>query len=231
MPEHSTLSDPDIHEPKGASTATSGQVYIANGAGSGAWTSGADSILAAGTAGKILVLDGAGSVTEQTPSRMGWQDWNDVTTTGTPITLSTASTFFVMTNDGAGASSSTAYKIPDHGNIWNTSTNRFDFTSLALGDSVDIRWDMTFTTTGANHEIIIEIQLAEGTGGVYQLPFARHNYKAAGTYRETGNIWVYMGDTNTKDNPASIQVSSDTGTTDTITVTGWAVRTITRSDF
>jgi hypothetical protein len=34
---HSTLTDPKIHEPKGASTATAGYVYIADGAGSGSW--------------------------------------------------------------------------------------------------------------------------------------------------------------------------------------------------
>lgn len=35
--EHVVIQDPDIHEPKDVSTATAGQVYIANGAGSGAW--------------------------------------------------------------------------------------------------------------------------------------------------------------------------------------------------
>lgn len=35
--QHSTLTDPKIHEPKGVSTATSGHVYIADGAGSGSW--------------------------------------------------------------------------------------------------------------------------------------------------------------------------------------------------
>jgi hypothetical protein len=34
---HSAVTDPDIHEPKGASTALAGQVYVADGAGSGAW--------------------------------------------------------------------------------------------------------------------------------------------------------------------------------------------------
>lgn len=37
MVDHSTLTDPELHEPKGAATATSGQVYAANGSGSGAW--------------------------------------------------------------------------------------------------------------------------------------------------------------------------------------------------
>ena len=38
MAEHDVITDPEIHEPKGSSTATSGQVYVANGAGSGVWT-------------------------------------------------------------------------------------------------------------------------------------------------------------------------------------------------
>lgn len=37
--EHSNITDPNIHEPKGIASAGSGQIYIANGAGSGTWTS------------------------------------------------------------------------------------------------------------------------------------------------------------------------------------------------
>lgn len=36
--EHVGITDPDIHEPKGVSTALAGQVYVADGAGSGAFT-------------------------------------------------------------------------------------------------------------------------------------------------------------------------------------------------
>lgn len=35
---HSTLTDPYLHEPKGIAAASSGSVYIADGAGSGDWT-------------------------------------------------------------------------------------------------------------------------------------------------------------------------------------------------
>lgn len=35
--QHVNITDPQIHEPKGASTASSGTVYLANGLGSGAW--------------------------------------------------------------------------------------------------------------------------------------------------------------------------------------------------
>ena len=34
---HSVLTDPFLHEPKGIAAASDGQVYIANGSGSGAW--------------------------------------------------------------------------------------------------------------------------------------------------------------------------------------------------
>lgn len=34
---HSSLTDPKLHEPKGCSTANNGMVYVANGAGSGQW--------------------------------------------------------------------------------------------------------------------------------------------------------------------------------------------------
>lgn len=36
--QHSTLTDPYLHEPKGASTATADQLYRSNGSGSGTWT-------------------------------------------------------------------------------------------------------------------------------------------------------------------------------------------------
>lgn len=39
MALHSTLTGADLHEPKGIATATSGQEHVANGAGSGTWTS------------------------------------------------------------------------------------------------------------------------------------------------------------------------------------------------
>lgn len=36
--QHSSLSDPNLHEPKGVSTAAANTFYLANGSGSGAWT-------------------------------------------------------------------------------------------------------------------------------------------------------------------------------------------------
>ena len=38
MANHSDLTDPELHEPKGIAAATSGQVYVADGAASGAFS-------------------------------------------------------------------------------------------------------------------------------------------------------------------------------------------------
>lgn len=61
MPEHVDLTDPELHEPKGVATATSGEVYVANGAGSGAWGEVEPQGAAAATVGQLYVADGAGS--------------------------------------------------------------------------------------------------------------------------------------------------------------------------
>lgn len=37
MVAHSTLTGSDLHEPKGAASASTGQVYVADGSGSGSW--------------------------------------------------------------------------------------------------------------------------------------------------------------------------------------------------
>lgn len=59
--EHNTITDPEIHEPKGVAAANSGEIYIANGAGSGLWTpEPLNEKLSSANAGEILVADGVG---------------------------------------------------------------------------------------------------------------------------------------------------------------------------
>jgi len=45
MVAHASLTGSDLHEPKGAASASSGQVYVANGSGSGVWTTPATSYI------------------------------------------------------------------------------------------------------------------------------------------------------------------------------------------
>jgi hypothetical protein len=56
--QHSALTDPNIHEPKGITTAQDGQVYVADGANSGNW------VFPAGHAyGELYISEGATSQT------------------------------------------------------------------------------------------------------------------------------------------------------------------------
>jgi microcystin-dependent protein len=56
MGAHKNLTGADLHEPKGVENASSGMVYVADGAGSGVWTLGSDLLTeAAWTAGDVKV--------------------------------------------------------------------------------------------------------------------------------------------------------------------------------
>ena len=59
--QHSAIPDGQRHEPKGISTATSGQVYVANGAASGAWSIPEPKGALGAAADSVYIADGAGS--------------------------------------------------------------------------------------------------------------------------------------------------------------------------
>jgi hypothetical protein len=200
--QHSALTGAELHEPKGADSASIRDVYSSDGSGSGLWIQ---------------------------PVLMGWWDYNDLTTASTPIALTSAGTQYELTNDGAGTYSDDTYALTGISDIWNTSTDRFDFSGLSLGDTVDFRIDTEFVTTTTNTAISVDIELGVG-GTPYQLPiFSDQDKKSAGTYQMTGMFSIYMGDANTLNNPARLLAKADkTGTT--VKVNGWFVRVITRGE-
>lgn len=76
MTVHSALTDPEIHEPKGASTALSGQTYVSNGAGSGSFDYPALQGQSGASINEVPISDGAGGVGFALPfiTRPGWKD-------------------------------------------------------------------------------------------------------------------------------------------------------------
>ena len=60
--QHNTLTDPELHEPKGVSTASADTVYVAGGSGTGTWKKLPFSAINAGssTAGTVMTADGSG---------------------------------------------------------------------------------------------------------------------------------------------------------------------------
>jgi hypothetical protein len=86
--QHVNIPDGERHEPKGVSLATTGQVYVADGAASGVWRK---------------VKENDLDFTDASANKFGWNYRRDDTyTSGSPLAISSGvKTLF--TNDGGGA--------------------------------------------------------------------------------------------------------------------------------
>ena len=130
---HSALSDPYLHEPKGAATASSGDIYLANGSGSGTWTSAHRHVDA------YLAFDAA-----------------------TPAYTHAATTSFTVINPTLSTSSTDGFTVTNSPNARLTYTGTRDITtnmhisistSQATGTSKDVEWKIYkngSALTGAN---------------------------------------------------------------------------------
>lgn len=153
-------------------------------------------------------------------------DYNDAATAITPLNVVGGNGPLLLTNDGAGPFTNTSYLPSGVTNVWNVVTDKFDWTELVLGDMIDIRIDVDVITSSVNTEIKIDLHLAIG-GFEYTIPWILEtNFKTTGTHKLNRYNGVYMGDTNTLDNPADFRISSDKDCT--IVVNGWYVKVIKR---
>lgn len=144
-----------------------------------------------------------------------WFDDNDLNTATAPIPHTGGSTTTWLTNDSAGTSTN-AYNPNNNDKVWNENTNLFDFTSLKIGDTVEVRVDINVTTTAANQELDILMSLA---GGGYELDLSHRYYKTASTGPLTTIANIYIGDEATRTGGARFRFSSDNNAT--IMVNGW----------
>ena len=147
-----------------------------------------------------------------------WFDANDAGTTTTPITHGAGSTTTFLTNDAAG-SGTTSYNPDSKDALWNTSTNKFDFTSLKIGDTVEFRIDVEISPAAAQ-EINLVMDIGEGVAGAYSLNVNHTYFKTASASDQiTAMFRVYMGDEVTRANPARFRLTSIAATT--VIVNGW----------
>ena len=156
----------------------------------------------------------------------GWADYEDTATTGTPIAVSAVPA--VLTNDGTGTDTNTSY-LPIGGNgitqLWNTSSNGFDFSDLEVGDMVDIRMDITMII--ASNNTAVDVDLFMGSGGSVVVPFiSQQNFKSTGSFEVIRYMGIYIGSEDVRDNLAQLKVSADNNCT--CTVHGWYIKAIRR---
>ena len=148
-----------------------------------------------------------------------WFDANDTATASTPIshTGGAATTYF--TNNALGPNT-TSYNPDTKDALWNPSTNKYDFSSLKIGDTIEIRGDAEVDTSSANQEIEILLSLAEGTAGPYELNIDHRYYKTISTGNKVTFLFrIYMGDENTRTGGGRFRFSSDDNAT--IKLNGW----------
>lgn len=106
--QHNIITDPDLHEPKGVSSASAGTIYKANGTGSGSWDYpiiGQDTALE----GQVFESDGAGSGTWKYPPAKGHAEIY-INAGATVHTLSSASQYTKL-NPGTEWTNSTFVEV------------------------------------------------------------------------------------------------------------------------
>lgn len=183
------------------------------------------------TTDKFIIPNGAASlgVQKMTSSTVGldnlWDfgifDYRDQATSTTPISV-TGGVEAIITNDAADPE--TYKKLPDTGvtDLWNASLNRFEFSTLTIGDMIDIRLDLQVTTTVNNQTFSIDLELGQG-GTTYRIPFIvnqeKKTFGATSVIRYNG---FYIKDTNTLNNYAQFKILSASNLT--VEVHGWYMK-------
>lgn len=199
--EHKNIPEAERHEPKGASTATAGQVLTSNGDGTTQF--------------------------QGIENLVGWWNYDDSATATTPILLLNSGVRYNLTNDTLGSNNITTYGLPGVG-LWNPSTNKLDFSNLEVGDMVDIRVDIVVTNTTANNDFLLEMQLAEGDPIAFYLPLDRVAYRSSGTYQWAVNSSIFIGSEQVRANPGGFTLTTDNGGS-SVVVNGWYIRAMKRS--
>jgi len=158
--------------------------------------------------------------------RDGFFDYNDLATTGTPLSVTVANSPLSLPNDGAGAATNKLFPPVGVTDVWLVGTDVFDWSQLKLGDQVDIRLDLDIITTSTNTDIHVDLHLGTGAGS-YIIPFVTDvTFKTTGTHPVNRWNGIYMGDTNTLNNGGQFKISTDKNCS--VVVNGWYVKVLVR---
>lgn len=159
---------------------------------------------------------------------VGWQDYNDLATKTTPITLTLANTWYNLTNDGLGQYTNKKYRVLGKPDIWRPETNSFYFGDLYEGGIQLLRTSFYLTAPSANTEVSVRLLMAIGSGIEYSIPiFERYLKKGSVKYHFSVPTFFTIDNPETRDYPARIQVSADV-TNCLVEVDGWKMLTLDR---
>jgi len=159
-----------------------------------------------------------------TYASVGYFQHNDLATQTTPISI-TAGVETKLTNDTLGAYTNLTqapYTVSDD---WDPLTNSFDFSQMNVGDTIDLRVNLSLTTTNTNTNYKIILRVGEGTAFEYDIDVFSGDRKLAETDMPIiGDIGFSLDYQEHIDNPASLCIICDKNAS--VKVIGWYSRVL-----
>lgn len=139
--QHASIPDGQIHEPKGISTATNGQVYVADGSTSGAWQ-------------KVNEVDSV-DYSDKTKNVFGWNDVSDnAYTSGSPLAI-TSGTRTLLVNNGLATQSDTSRL----GSLWDAVNSKFLINDLNASYILRVNYTATAAAgAGTPYTLLFEME-------------------------------------------------------------------------
>lgn len=189
MIQHKDIPDGQLHEPKGVAGAANKTVYVATGAGTGAWRKIKES--------DIDYSSSASNV-------FGWNDISDsLYTAGSPRVI-TATTRTKVTNNAAAVQSTQARL----GTLWDTTNNRFNINDLNSSYAMRVSCKITTASAaGTPYAVKFELQSSNGPLVIVAQDFI---IKGGGYVNDVSlSVPFYMG-SSINNYPLEIYVTPDT---------------------
>ena len=125
-----------------------------------------------------------------------------------------ATTWTTITNNGAGSDTLTTGGITGV-DIYNTTTNQFNFTGLSVFDSIDYVFNGTVATTSVNQEVRLRLLIGVGTLDI-PIEFSEIAHKTVGNHNVGAFLQNHLFTSAIKAAPAEIQVWSEAAATLTV---------------
>lgn len=152
------------------------------------------------------IVTGSSSGSSSLPDdvcRIGWGSYfnGDQTPINIPAGVETK-----LTLTTTGGSENEEYLPLGVSGLWDSVNSQFDFSSLEVGDMVDLRVDGELTNTGLNESFTLNLVVGIGSPGEFTLPFASGNRLFAGTSLVSRYNGIFIGSENAKNFPTELRV-------------------------
>lgn len=140
---------------------------------------------------------------------VGFFDYEDSYSISNNVVM-TANVPVIMQNDTLGPNTERNYAPLGVTDIWNPSTNAFDFSELNVGDTVALRVIGTYTPSMNNASIRLDMNVGIGSPSAFTIPVERHSEKQNGVSVPLPSYMrIYIGSEDVRNNPAQLVATSD----------------------